>query len=156
MAIFGDVNDNRVIPLILMSGLIFLAGMYIVYIYRWIKKFLTGKSTTKSCKISNTNDFPPIDPYIHLDVERRQSMHWEPDSTTVIFQPSVKPICEDNIEHFDQSRWKGSRYFYVKVIQRKDCRCFENLSYLLSEGVSISVLVHLHQLSRKRDRRKQF
>ena len=27
MAIFGDVNDNRVIPLILLSGMIFLTGM---------------------------------------------------------------------------------------------------------------------------------
>lgn len=103
MAIFGDVNDNRVIPLILMSGLIFLAGMYIFYIYRWVRNFLTGKSTTKSCKISTTNEFPPIDPYIHMDMERKQSMHWEPDSTVVIFQPSVQSIHEEDIDQYGQT-----------------------------------------------------
>jgi len=93
MAIFGDVNDNRVIPLILMSGLIFLTGMYIFYIYRWIRNFLLGRGS--KCKISNTHEFPPIDPFIHLDMERKASMQWEPDSTIVIFQPSVSSILEE-------------------------------------------------------------
>lgn len=95
MAIFGDVNDNRVIPLILMSGLIFLAGMYIFYIYRWIRNFLLGRGS-KSSKISNTHEFPPIDPFIHLDMERKQSMQWDPDSAIVIFQSTVKSISEED------------------------------------------------------------
>jgi len=102
MAIFGDVNDNRVIPLILMSGIIFLAGMYVFYIYRWVRNFLNGgkiASSSSSSGSEETIDDFPLDSFMTTitDLDRRQSMQWDMDSTVVIFQPSIKVVPE----HFE-------------------------------------------------------
>lgn len=47
MAIFGDVNDNRVIPLLLLVGIIFLTGMYLIYFYKWFLSLICSSNSLK-------------------------------------------------------------------------------------------------------------
>lgn len=90
MAIFGDVNDNRVIPLILLSGMIFLTGMYLVYLYKWLKGILRSK-------IPKYSD-DEFDPHSNAhDMARKQSTisAWDIETTIVSFQPTIKELPDE-------------------------------------------------------------
>lgn len=100
MAIFGDVNDNRVIPLLLLSGIIFMTGMYLIYFYKWIASIFCGSHSISKIHIQQELEIP-FDSF-HLDrnaTTGRTAIHsqapsapqWELESTIVVFQQSIRP-----------------------------------------------------------------
>lgn len=105
MAIFGDVNDNRVIPLLLLSGIIFMTGMYLIYFYRWISSIFCGSQSISKIHIQQELEIPFnssfIDQSIHTTQPHTQPQ-WELESTIVVFQQSIRPSSGSspiNIHH---------------------------------------------------------
>lgn len=101
MAIFGDVNDNRVIPLILLSGMIFLTGMYIVYLYKWLRSILRSNVLPRysdaefdGCDGEEGGSYPHQQRH---DMARKQSTisAWDMETTIVSFQPTIKELPEE-------------------------------------------------------------
>lgn len=90
MAIFGDVNDNRVIPLLLLSGIVFITGMYFIYFYKWIKSLLGCNSVSK---IHIQKELAiPFDSLVHRASDKASvttKPPWESESTILVFQQSI-------------------------------------------------------------------
>lgn len=91
MAIFGDVNDNRVIPLLLLSGIVFITGMYFIYFYKWIKSLLGCNSVSKIH--IQTELAIPFDSLVHKATDKVATVtakpSWESESTILVFQQSI-------------------------------------------------------------------
>lgn len=97
MAIFGDVNDNRVIPLILLSGMIFLTGMYLVYLYKWLRSILRSNVPRYSDTEFDGCDDEAVYAQARHDMARKQSTisAWDVETTIVSFQPTIKELPEE-------------------------------------------------------------
>ena len=99
MAIFGDVNDNRVIPLVLLSGMIFLTGMYLVYLYKWLREMLRGRLPARFCSQDGGDPFGDGsgDPYARHDMVRKQSTisAWDMEASIIHFPPTIKELPEE-------------------------------------------------------------
>lgn len=100
MAIFGDVNDNRVIPLILMSGMIFLTGLYLFHLYKWLRSLVQRKF---SRKLSEEQVDVDEEGYVmgpRHDMERKQSTisAWDMEGTIFFYQPTIKTLPEEETE----------------------------------------------------------
>lgn len=45
MPIFGDLSEHRIIPLIFVGGIIILALVYLVYLYKWLRFMFSRRNS---------------------------------------------------------------------------------------------------------------
>ena len=99
MAIFGDVNDNRVIPLILLSGLIFLVGVYAVCLFKWLRGVIS-KSRIMMTRFGSGDEFEGSgaeEAFASHDMARKQSTisAWDMEASIIHFPTTIKELPEE-------------------------------------------------------------